>query len=208
MLQAAIIHSSAAVAVCDHDFTVRFINPAFEQLIERGQALPHGKGALDGNKILTALGVDMAVATAAMMTGNAWQGIVLTCLSDDGGRTGSLQVAVEAFFDAESLAGWLITAREHVDKINPPRLSNRDMIMLSNKLTAREREVVLVLEEGVSNKVVAMRLNISPRTVEFHRARIMQRFAAKSIIDLIRRLVVDASCEQGEQMETAQMPQG
>ena len=53
-------------------------------------------------------------------------------------------------------------------------------------LSEREREVMLLLVSGLSNKVVAERLGISTRTVEVHRAHIMQKTRAESLADLVR----------------------
>jgi len=54
------------------------------------------------------------------------------------------------------------------------------------KLTGREREIALMLAEGLHNRAVAERLGISPRTVEVHKARVMEKLGASSIADLIR----------------------
>ncbi|MDP2826846.1 MAG: LuxR family transcriptional regulator [Sulfuritalea sp.] len=56
-------------------------------------------------------------------------------------------------------------------------------------LTAREREIVQFLVIGESSKQIARRLNISPRTVEAHRARVIGKLGVKSYAELIGRLV-------------------
>ncbi len=53
-------------------------------------------------------------------------------------------------------------------------------------LTAREREIVQLLAEGKSNKEVANALNISVKTAETHRSRIMAKLGLRSIGDLVR----------------------
>ncbi len=53
-------------------------------------------------------------------------------------------------------------------------------------LTDREKDVFDLLVEGHQNKVVAHKLGISARTVEVHRARIMDKLGAKSLADLVR----------------------
>ena len=51
-------------------------------------------------------------------------------------------------------------------------------------LTAREREVMDLVTKGLSNKEMARTLDISPRTIENHRARVMTAMQADSIADL------------------------
>jgi DNA-binding NarL/FixJ family response regulator len=56
-------------------------------------------------------------------------------------------------------------------------------------LTPREREIVQLLAEGKSNKEVASALNISVKTVETHRSRIMAKLGLRSIGELVRYAV-------------------
>lgn len=53
-------------------------------------------------------------------------------------------------------------------------------------LTPRERQVMSLVAEGMSNKAIARQLAISPRTVEIHRARMMTKMGAVSVGALIR----------------------
>jgi DNA-binding NarL/FixJ family response regulator len=53
-------------------------------------------------------------------------------------------------------------------------------------LTDREREVLQLAAEGLSNPDIAARLSISPRTVETHRANLMRKLTLKTQTDLIR----------------------
>lgn len=53
-------------------------------------------------------------------------------------------------------------------------------------LTPREREVLDGLVRGQANKVIAFELAISPRTVEIHRARVMEKMQADSLPHLVR----------------------
>jgi FixJ family two-component response regulator len=53
-------------------------------------------------------------------------------------------------------------------------------------LTRRERDVLNLIVAGSSSKEAGRRLGISPRTVEFHRARILEKVDAKNTADLIR----------------------
>lgn len=54
------------------------------------------------------------------------------------------------------------------------------------ELTEREREVMQLLIQGVHNRHIAEQLGISPRTVEVHRARVLHKVGAGSVIELAR----------------------
>ena len=62
-----------------------------------------------------------------------------------------------------------------------PELASRH-----EQLTPREREVMLLVVRGLQNKQVARELGISPRTVELHRARVMEKMQARSLPALTR----------------------
>ena len=55
-----------------------------------------------------------------------------------------------------------------------------------NQLTPREREVLQLITNGQSNKEAGRELGISPRTVEVHRARVMEKLGARNTADLMR----------------------
>jgi RNA polymerase sigma factor (sigma-70 family) len=57
------------------------------------------------------------------------------------------------------------------------------------ELSAREREVLQLLAEGKSMKEVAALLDISPRTVEFHRYRIMELLRVKTNAELVQQAI-------------------
>jgi len=57
-------------------------------------------------------------------------------------------------------------------------------------LTPREREVLVLVVEGRPNKVVATRLGLSTRTVEVHRARVMEKMQARSLAELVRMAIL------------------
>ncbi len=58
------------------------------------------------------------------------------------------------------------------------------------QLTEREREVLKGLVAGESNKVIALRLGISYRTVEKHRERIMEKMCVRSLASLVRTIIL------------------
>lgn len=57
------------------------------------------------------------------------------------------------------------------------------------KLTARQYEVLKMIAEGHGTKEIALRLNISPKTVETHRARVMERLNIRDLAGLVRYAV-------------------
>ena len=57
------------------------------------------------------------------------------------------------------------------------------------KLTARERQIMDMIVQGNANKVIAIDLGVSQRTVETHRTRIMRKMQAKSLAELVQMAV-------------------
>lgn len=55
-----------------------------------------------------------------------------------------------------------------------------------SQLTPREREVLQLITDGQSNKEAGRLLGISPRTIEVHRARVMEKLGARNTADLMR----------------------
>lgn len=55
-----------------------------------------------------------------------------------------------------------------------------------DQLTPREREVLQLITNGQSNKEAGRHLGISPRTIEVHRARVMEKLGARNTADLMR----------------------
>jgi len=64
--------------------------------------------------------------------------------------------------------------------------ANSDVNERIGRLTPRERQVMSLVSEGLSNKAIARQLDISPRTVEIHRAKMMEKMGASSVGALIR----------------------
>jgi FixJ family two-component response regulator len=56
-------------------------------------------------------------------------------------------------------------------------------------LTTREREVLDLMTQGKQNKAIAQDLGVSPRTIEIHRARVMEKMEAHSVAELVRMML-------------------
>lgn len=94
-----------------------------------------------------------------------------------GSRKGALP-ARPTTEDAELKAGRALPA---------PRETGSELSSPSGKrLTKREREVLRLISEGFSNKQGALRMQISPRTFESHRAEAMRKLGARNTADLVR----------------------
>ena len=61
-----------------------------------------------------------------------------------------------------------------------------DLRRRAESLTPREREVLELIVEGKANKVVAIDLGLSERTVEIHRANVMEKMGARSVAHLVK----------------------
>jgi FixJ family two-component response regulator len=76
------------------------------------------------------------------------------------------------------------------DKSNRLGLGRRDHIrQCFESLTAREKEVLRLVTGGKANKVIAGDLGVSHRTVEIHRARVMEKMEAHSLAQLVRMVM-------------------
>jgi two-component system, LuxR family, response regulator FixJ len=76
------------------------------------------------------------------------------------------------------------------DQENRVALSQHSKIRARlESLTPREREVLELMTRGMPNKVMAADLGISQRTVEIHRARVMEKMAASSLAQAVRMLM-------------------
>jgi FixJ family two-component response regulator len=94
---------------------------------------------------------------------------------------------IEKPFDATTV---VTRVREAVDAWSRRAKNNGNTLPRSfpgqDLLTSRERDVLSQIAAGSSNKQAGRELGISPRTIEVHRARIMEKLGAKNAADLVR----------------------
>jgi len=100
---------------------------------------------------------------------------------------------IEKPFEDETIMASISRALE----ISAGRLSRKAEINRARQqfalLTVREREVLEQIAEGRSNKIAAYHLEISPRTLEIHRAHIMHKTGSRGVADLVRIFLASAS---------------
>src|SRR4029077_525617 len=76
------------------------------------------------------------------------------------------------------------------DRANRAELGERSRIREQHQsLTPREREVLALVTSGKANKVMAADLGLSQRTIEIHRARVMEKMGASSLAQLVRMVL-------------------
>jgi two-component system response regulator FixJ len=93
---------------------------------------------------------------------------------------------IEKPFDESRL---LASVRSALDNMRQPDFDGAELKELQsrfNTLSARQRQVMELAVAGLSNKEIGSQLNISPKTVENHRAWVMERIGARNIAELVR----------------------
>ena len=112
---------------------------------------------------------------------------------------GDIQMAVQAIregasdfiekpFDDSVLIDAVRTALKRTSQFLAPQADD-DASQRIASLTSREKEVLECLVAGKLNKITAHDLGMSIRTVETHRARIMQKMQARSLSELVRMVI-------------------
>ena len=124
--------------------------------------------------------------------------IILTSQSDarsamDAFKSGALNV-VEKPFDSAALLKAVKLAIE-IDGANRRTLRFRaEVLHRISQLTKREREIMHSILESKTSREIADQLNMSARTVEFHRARVMKKMGAVSLVELVRMVALAFEC--------------
>ena len=74
---------------------------------------------------------------------------------------------------------------------NAPNVLSRSSVPAHVYLTPRESLILAEIVEGLSSKEIARELELSPRTIEFHRANLLRKWGAKNTAHLVRKVLGD-----------------
>lgn len=100
-------------------------------------------------------------------------------------KVGAFDFIEKPFDEARLLA----SIRNVIEKKQQPEIDATELEKLRsrfNSLSARQRQVMELAVAGLSNKEIGSQLKISPKTVENHRAWVMERIGARNIAELVR----------------------
>jgi len=103
----------------------------------------------------------------------------------DAMKEGAIDFFQKPFRDQELLnrVGQVLNQAQYKQQ---QQVERQQMLNRLESLTTREREIMGLIIEGNGNKVIAADLGISQRTVELHRARIMQKMNVNSLAQLVK----------------------
>jgi two-component system response regulator FixJ len=135
---------------------------------------------IDGFALLRRVVVEWPELAVVMITGRAEVEIAVRAM-----KSGAVDFIAKPFDETV----FLETVREAVERsltAAARRSDNDEIAARIALLSGRERDVLNGLVAGLPNKTIAYDLQISPRTVEIYRGRLMEKMQAKSFSELIR----------------------
>jgi len=138
---------------------------------------------MGGLEVQEALSRRNSAVPAIIMTGHADVPLAVQAM-----RAGAADFIEKPFSD-ETILTSIAQALERGAAVRAAHAETANAAAHIERLTARERDVLAELVGGHPNKVIAHHLAISPRTVEIHRARVMEKMEARSLSDLVRAAI-------------------
>jgi two-component system, LuxR family, response regulator FixJ len=154
---------------------------AGDELTARGCVLTDVRmPAVDGLQLQQQLKARGSNLPVILMTGHADVPLAVSAM-----KAGAIDFLEKPFDDA-TLVDSVERALAEAQKADATEASTKAARDRMAQLTERERQVLDLLVAGRPNKIIAYELSISPRTVEIHRARVMDKMAARSLAELVR----------------------
>lgn len=180
------IRRSVSFALKTSGFHVRVYESGSE-LLKRAPNLEAGCILLD----IRMPGMDgLEVQDALKSKGVSLPVIIMTGHGDVGLAVRAMKAGAIDFIEKPFQKAVLLSALEQgISRIDRTLTSAKDATEASIKLqllTSRERDVLDGLAKGLPNKSIAYDLGISPRTVEIHRANLMNKLGARSLSEALR----------------------
>lgn len=134
---------------------------------------------MDGLTLLETLGDDRKGIPVVIMTGHGDVPMAVRAI-----RAGAADFVEKPFSSARLLESIRSAVTRSALSVTDPDLKGRFA-----GLTQRETEVMHQMVVGLPNKLIAHKLGMSPRTVEVHRGRVMQKTGANSLSHLVRMAI-------------------
>jgi two-component system, LuxR family, response regulator FixJ len=126
--------------------------------------------------------------------GNATPLILITGHGEVSMAVGALKAGASDFlekpFEVDVLVDAIRRAAEQAIESEREAKNREDIAARATQLSARQYEVMLLVADGYSNKQIAAKLGISPRTVETYRLWVMEKMGAGSLASLVRMVLI------------------
>jgi two-component system response regulator FixJ len=135
---------------------------------------------MDGVQLLKTLKSMGCILPVIVITGHADVTVAVQAM-----KAGAAEF-VQKPYESELILRMVRTCLEDNDDAVDANAKRTRVLRRVESLTARERQVLDLIMDGASNKVIASALSISPRTVEIYRANVMSKMRADSLSELIR----------------------
>ena len=181
------IRRSLGLLLRSAGFTVQVFETASAFLAAAMEVLPFGCLLLD----VRMPGMDgMALQTVLTERGIRYPTVIVTAHGDVALAVSAMKAGASDFLEKPYTASSIIEVVENAlkrgDEGDARSSEAADAAARIAALSARETEVLLGLVAGKPNKIIAFDLQLSTRTVEFHRANLMEKLAVRSLSEAVR----------------------
>ncbi|MCT7668117.1 response regulator FixJ [Shinella kummerowiae] len=138
---------------------------------------------MSGVELLEKLGAISALPPAIVITGHGDVPMAVSAM-----KAGAVDF-IEKPFEDQTLIDAITRAASRLEETVEIFADDGLLRTRLGSLSDRERQVLSAVVSGLPNKTIAYDLDISPRTVEVHRANIMSKMQAKSLAELVRMAI-------------------